>query len=319
MRSALGKGLDALISQDTVNSVAASPAAKAAPTTLPLDRIRSNPKQPRREFSEEALNELAASIKKRGVLQPIVVTPVQRPMSKVQGQTDSKENLGPGTLDLGPTYEIIAGERRWRAAQRAGLKDIPVVIRQGTEAERFELALIENLQRENLNPIELALGYQRLQDEFHLTQEAIAEVVGKDRTVVANTLRLLTLSPSIQQALSSGVISAGHGKALLSVENEAEREALFVRITTENLTVRSVESAARATKKKLIREHAAASGYETRPPEIRALEEELQHALGRKVEIHGGQAPSHKGFMKLEFYSLDDFDALMARFREGKG
>src|SRR5258706_6845908 len=152
MRSALGKGLDALISDDAVADVSA--AAKASPVnSLPIEKIRPNPKQPRRTFGEESLSDLVASIKEKGILQPIVVSPTE-----------------------GGTYEIIAGERRFRAAQRAGLKEVPVVVRTGTEVERFPMSLIENLQREDLNPIDLANGFKRLQDEFQLTQEAIAQV-----------------------------------------------------------------------------------------------------------------------------------------------
>ncbi len=165
MRSALGKGLDALISDDAVADVSAAPKVVAT-NGLPLEKIRPNPKQPRRAFTEQALEDLAASIKQKGILQPIVVSPAE-----------------------GGTFEIIAGERRYRAAQRAGLTEVPVVVRNGSEAERFEMALIENLQREDLNPMDLAEGFKRLQEEFQLTQEAIAQVVGKDRTVVANTLR----------------------------------------------------------------------------------------------------------------------------------
>ena len=171
MRSALGKGLNALLSEETVASVTAATASAAPVSVLSIDKIHSNPKQPRRTFSEEALADLVASIKAKGILQPVLVAPTE-----------------------GGTYEIIAGERRWRAAQRAGLKEVPVVIKSGTEIERFEMALIENLQREDLNPIELAQGFKRLQEEFQLTQEAIAQVVGKDRTVVANMLRLLGAS-----------------------------------------------------------------------------------------------------------------------------
>src|SRR5690349_20006417 len=162
MRSALGKGLNALISEETLASVSA-PSATAQITSLPIEKIRPNPKQPRRLFSEEPLADLVASIRQKGILQPIVVAP-------------SENGL----------YEIIAGERRWRAAQKAGLKEVPVTVKVSSEVERFEIALIENLQREDLNAMELAEGFKRLQDEFQLTQEAIAQVVGKDRTVVAN-------------------------------------------------------------------------------------------------------------------------------------
>jgi ParB family chromosome partitioning protein len=291
MRSALGKGLNALISEDTVASVSAAPPAAKLPTALPIELIRSNPKQPRRVFSEASLADLVLSIKEKGILQPILVSPTE-----------------------GGTYEIIAGERRWRAAQQAGLKEVPVVIKSGSESERFEMSLIENLQREDLNPIELAQGFKRLQDEFQLTQEAIAKVVGKDRAVVANTLRLLGLADDIQQALRDGTISAGHAKALLAIEDPAAQHALFAQITSNNLTVRHVEQAARDHKKGKTPEHLRTAGYDSRPAEVRSLEEELQRVLTRKVEIHAGA--SHKGWVKLEYYSLDDFDALVNHLKK---
>jgi len=286
MRSALGKGLNALISDETVASVSAAVSAGQPLSVLPMEKIRSNPKQPRRTFSEEALADLVASIKQKGILQPILVAPTE-----------------------GGTYEIIAGERRWRAAQRAGLKEIPVCIKSGSESERFEMALVENLQREDLNPIELAEGFKRLQEEFQLTQEEIAQVVGKDRAVVANTLRLLGLPEEIQQALREGAITAGHAKGLLAVDNAAAQKALFAQILSDHLTVRHVEQAARDHKGKKSPIAAPAKA-----PEIRALEEDLQRALTRKVEIH--TSASHKGWIKLEYYSLDDFDALANQLKK---
>jgi ParB family chromosome partitioning protein len=288
MRSALGKGLNALISEDTVASVSAEAATAKTAATLPIDKIRPNPKQPRRTFSEEALADLVASIKQKGILQPILVSSTE-----------------------GGTYEIIAGERRWRAAQRAGLKDVPAVIKSGTEIERFEMSLIENLQREDLNPIELAQGFKRLQEEFSLTQEAIAEVVGKDRAVVANTLRLLGLPENIQEALRTGTITTGHAKALLAVEDPSAQKTLFEQILSNDLTVRHVEQAARDHKGKK-----TPSVIPAKPAEIRALEEDLQRLLTRKVEIQS-HATTHKGSIKLEFYSLDDFDHLVATLKRG--
>jgi ParB family chromosome partitioning protein len=291
MRSALGKGLNALISEDTVASVsAASQAAKTA-STLPIDLIRSNPKQPRRAFAEAALADLVESVKEKGILQPILVSPTE-----------------------GGTYEIIAGERRWRAAQRAGLKEIPVVIKSGSEGERFEMALIENLQREDLNPIELAEGFKRLQEEFQLTQEAIAKVVGKDRAVIANALRMLGLPNDIQEALKEGKITSGHAKALLAVEDPAAQHDLFGQILSNSLTVRHVEQAARDHKKGKSPEHLRTAGYDNRPAEVRSLEEEFQRLLTRKVEIHN--SASNKGWVKLEYYSLDDFDALTSQLKK---
>jgi ParB family transcriptional regulator, chromosome partitioning protein len=291
MRPALGKGLDALISDEAAANIASASTKTGAANTLAIDLIRPNPKQPRRTFAEESLADLVASIKEKGILQPIVVSPTE-----------------------GGTYEIIAGERRFRGAQRAGLKEVPVVIRTGTEVERFEMSLIENLQREDLNPMDLAEGFKRLQDEFQLTQEAIAQVVGKARTVVANTLRLLGLPGEIQQAIREGKITGGHAKALLAVEDPAAQKALFEQILSDGLTVRHVEGAARDHKKGKTPEHLRAAGYESRPPEIKSLEEDLQRALARKVEIHANEK-THKGSIKLEFYSLDDFDHLVAQLK----
>ncbi len=292
MRSALGKGLEALISEDTVADVSAAKAKPSGVTTVALELISPNKKQPRHSFSDETLQELAASIKKNGILQPLVVT----------------ENASGG-------YEIIAGERRYRAAHLAGLKEVPVVLRQGSELERFEMSLVENLQREDLNPMDLAEGFKRLQDEFEMTQEMIAQAVGKARSVVANTLRLLDLSLQIQNAIRAGQITSGHAKALLAVEDVAARDALFQEILSEGLTVRHVESAARDHKQGIKREHLRVAGYEQRSPEVRAQEEALQGHLARKVEIHTSSPTSHKGWIKLEFYSLDDFDALFQKLK----
>jgi ParB family chromosome partitioning protein len=295
MRSALGKGLDALISEDTVASLESDRTVvkDLTPTSLPINKITPNPNQPRRQFSSEAMDELAASIKERGVLQPILVTP---------------------TSD--GTYEIIAGERRWRAAQKAGLTEVPVLIKTGSETDRFEIALVENIQREDLNPIEQAKAYSRLQNEFHLTQEAIAQAIGKDRAVVANTLRLLNLSEDMQQTLSEGKISAGHGRALAALEDPAARDALFKRILTEDLPVRAVEHAVRAQKKVPVREHLRSAGYESKPAEVKAIEEDLQRVLARKVELQTSGASAQKGWLKLEFYSLDDLDHLIEQLKK---
>jgi len=291
MRSALGKGLDALISGDAATQT--SPASGQTPATsiLSVDLIRPSPKQPRQVFDEEALADLAASIQQKGILQPIVVSPLQ---------------VG--------IYEIIAGERRFRAAQRAGLKEVPVVIREASEVERFEMSLIENLQREDLNPMDLAHGFRRLQEEYQMTQEQIAQVVGKARSVVANTIRLLGLPAEIQEAIQEGKITGGHAKALLGIEDPVAQKALFEQILSGDLTVRHVEGAARDHKEGKTPEHLRAAGYESRPPEVKALEDELQQALKRKVEIHANPK-THKGTVKLEFYSLDDFDQLTAQLK----
>ncbi len=289
MRSALGKGLNALISDDTAASVTAL-TNPPVPTTLPISRIHPNPKQPRRHFSNDAITELALSIKERGVLQPILVSTTP-----------------------GGDYEIIAGERRWRAAQQAGLTDIPALVKDGTEGERFQMALIENVQREDLNAIEQALGYKRLQEEFSMTQEQIAQVIGKDRAVVANLLRLLNLPDAMQQAVIDQKLTAGHARALVAVEDPAAREALFAKIIDEQLTVRDVEQAAREHKGVNVREHLRVGGYDARPPEVKAIEEDLQRALARKVQMQISGPSSQKGWIRLEFYSLDDLDSLIAQ------
>jgi ParB family chromosome partitioning protein len=289
MKSVLGKGLDALISENTVATVSERPSSVQE---IAISRIRANPRQPRQRYAESALAELSESIRQRGILQPILVTPA------------SDGN-----------YEIIAGERRWRAAQRAGLKSVPVVIRSGSESEKFQMALIENVQREDLNAMEQARGYARLMNDFQMTQEAIAATIGKDRAVIANILRLINLPESIQQALEEGKISASHGRALAAVSDGATQQALFQRIIDERLSVRVVEEAVRDHKEVQVRGHVRGAAP-AKAPEVRSLEEDLQRSLGRKVELQVSGAQAKKGWLKLEFYSLDDLDALVAQLKK---
>jgi ParB family transcriptional regulator, chromosome partitioning protein len=282
MRSALGKGLDALISEDTVATVA-SPAQPQGVAEISIDRIKPNPKQPRQSFSESALAELTESIRNRGILQPLLLSP---------------------TSD--GDFEIIAGERRWRAAQRAGLKTVPAVVKTEPELERFQMALIENLQREDLNPLEQAKGYQRLAQEFQMTQEEVARIIGKDRAVIANALRMLQLPPEIQSALAEGKISASHARAIAALEDAAAQQALFQRIVNESLSVRAVEEAVRAQKQVPVRGHVRKAANPAKAPEVTALEEDLQRTLTRKVELQISGPDAKKGWLRLEFYSLDD-------------
>ncbi len=291
MRSALGKGLEALISGDTAAAVAAID-KQVTISELPIERIRANPKQPRRAFNETALQELSASIKQRGVLQPILVTP-----------TTNGE------------YEIIAGERRWRAAKRAGLTQIPAVVKSAPELERFQMAMIENIQREELNPLEQAQGYMRLVNEFRMTQESIATALGKDRAVVANTLRLLQLPSEMQSALTDGKISASHGRSLAAMEDLVAQKMLFKRIVEENLSVRALEQAVRDHKQITVKGHTRAATTPGKPPEVKSIEEDLQRVLARKVELQTLGAEGKKGFLRLEFYSLDDLDHLIAQLK----
>jgi len=298
MRSALGKGLSALISDETAASVSApapkasAPVASGQPLRVPVEKLVANPNQPRKTFTEESLSELAESLKAHGIVQPIVVAPLQN-----------------------DKHEIIAGERRWRAAQRAGIKEVPVVIYDGTEAERFQIALIENIQRSDLNAMELARGYQRLSGEFGMTQEAIAKSVGKDRAVVANTLRLLNLASEIQQAVEEGALSAAHARTLAGLESRDEQLQLFKQIMTDQLNVREVEHAVRSRKGRKSND-TTINSFEQKAIEVRTIEEEMQTHLTRKVELHETDKKSHKGWLKLEFYSLEDLDNLLARLKK---
>jgi len=258
----LGRGLDALL-----------PKTAASPTRLPLALIRPNPDQPRRRFDEAALAELAASIKKQGLLQPLLVRP------------------------RGEGYELVAGERRYRAAQMAGLDEVPVVVRELDDRSALEIALVENLQREDLNPIEEALGYQRLV-ELGYAQGEIAEAVGKARSTVTNALRLLQLDEATREALAEGRISAGHARALLMLP-EGERPAVLNRIQKEGLSVRQVERlASRPKKKPAPRNEAYAQ-----------LARDLERQLGLKVRLVG----EGKGRLELYYYSEEELNAILER------
>ncbi len=263
------------------------PAATTTPSGLaeiPVGSIVPNPHQPRLHFDEAKLQELADSIKEHGILQPIVV---------------SKN---------GEQYEIIAGERRFQAAKRIGLATVPVVVRDVTEQEKLELAIIENVQRHNLNPIEEAKAYLRLQDEFSLSQEAVAEKMGKSRSVVANTVRLLQLPIEIQRAVAEGKISEGHAKALLAIENPEKQRAVFDLIIKEELTVRETEQKVRSISVKPYVRSAISLN-----PEILERTEHLTQVLGTKVKI----APSGKGGkVIIEYYAPEDLDGLLKRLEE---
>lgn len=210
-RSGLGRGLGALISEANAES------GSAPETTLPIDQIQRNPKQPRKNFEQQALEELADSIRQNGVLQPILVR------------------------KKGSVYEIVAGERRYQASKLAGIKEMPVVIREIDDAEVFQLALIENLQRADLSPLEEARGYRQLLDSKNLTQEALAKILSKSRSAIANTLRLIDLPDEVQQMIEQGLLTAGHARAVLSVPSEEGRVALAQKVVKEALTVRQTE------------------------------------------------------------------------------
>jgi ParB family chromosome partitioning protein len=249
-----------------------------------IDLIDPSPYQPRSSFREEALEELSRSIRVSGIVQPLVVRRVGR------------------------RYQLIAGERRWRAAQRAGLSRVPTVIRDVPEEKALEMTLVENLQREDLNPIEQARAFQRLSDEFNLTQEEVAERTGKDRTTIANVLRLLKLDESIQDLLEEGRLSAGHGRALLAIADLKTRTELARRIARRGMTVRQVERlAARGSKPRM------ATSSPLIDANTRAALEELQRAYGTRVLIH--QPRSGKpGEVIFEYYEDSDLNRLYDQF-----
>lgn len=276
-RQPLGRGLGALI-PGADRAAAVTP---ATPTNeLPIGSIVPNPWQPRRRFTDEAIQELADSIRERGIVQPLVVR------------------------RAGNHYELIAGERRLRAAGRAGLTTVPVVIRNATDQDMLEVALIENIQREDLNPIEEALAYRRLADELVLTQEEVATRVGKERSTVANSLRLLQLPQPVQEAVEAGQLSAGHARAVAMAGSAAAMIELARKAIAQKLTVRQVERLAQALKK-------PATAAKAMSPEQRDIEDRLAKALGTKVRIT--QKSKTAGVVTIEYFSLDQFDGLLRR------
>jgi ParB family chromosome partitioning protein len=276
VRRGLGRGLDALIPVDT------GEAASGELKQLPVGSIRPNRYQPRGEFDEAALSELAASIRELGVLQPVLVRPA-----------------GDGT------FELIAGERRWRAAQEAGMTSVPALVRTVTDDGALEQALVENLQRDDLNPVDTARAFQRLCGEFGLTQDQIADRVGKSRSAVANTLRLLHLSPRIQGFVASGVLSAGHARALLGTDDEKLREELADKILASALTVRAVEEAVRRGTDRATRP-AGAPGT-TKPPALLELEGLLSDKLDTTVKVEFG---GRRGRIEILFADLEDLERI---------
>ncbi len=283
----LGKGLDALIpvSNDVKNKkVNGSGEKEKGPETLvKITMVEPNREQPRKTFDEDALNELAESIKQFGLLQPILVQ-------------DRKDH-----------YEIIAGERRWRAAKIAGLKEVPVIIKNLTEQEIVEISLIENIQRENLNPIEEALAYKKLLNEFHLKQEEVAERVSKSRTAVTNSMRLLKLEEEVQKMVVDEMITTGHARALLGIEDGEQQIACAKKIVDEKLSVRDIEKLVKnmnkpAKEKKASKDKSVDFIYQD-------IEEKLKLSLGTKVSVSAKE--NGAGKIEIEFYSNDDLERLL--------
>ncbi|MEH3118453.1 MAG: ParB/RepB/Spo0J family partition protein [Methylorubrum populi] len=285
-RPRLGRGLAALIGDFSDDAPEDATRASDRPQRkVAVEFLRPNPRNPRRRFSEPELDELAASIRQRGVIQPIVV----RALPGVPG-----------------TFEIVAGERRWRAAQRAGLNEVPVVIVEIDDRTSLEYAILENVQRTDLNAIEEAAGYERLMGEFRYTQAELAELLGKSRSHLANTLRLLQLPPTIQDRVTAGEITAGHARALLSVR---DAEAVARRIVAEGLSVREVEALAAA---EAPQDETPRPGRPRRSAEadasLRSLEEVLGRALGYRVAVKG--KASGEGEIRIRYASAEERDAL---------
>ncbi len=286
----LGKGLDSLIpmgsssEKKVENNKEEKKDSKATETTVKITQVEPNREQPRKNFDEDALQELADSIKQFGLLQPILVQ-------------DRKTH-----------YEIIAGERRWRAAKLAGLKEVPVIIRDYTDQEIVEISLIENIQREDLNPIEEAQAYKRLLTEFNLKQDEVAERVSKSRTAVTNSMRLLKLCDEVQQMIIDDMLSTGHARALISIEDPEEQYTIAQKIFDEKLSVRDVEKLVKNLNKA---EKPKKENKEDKSLDIiyQDIEEKLKQSLGTKVEI--SSKGNGAGKVEIEFYNHDDLDRII--------
>lgn len=280
-RDRLGKGLGALLGEYLGDEN--PPAVGVQTRTLPVSSIVANPYQPRREFSEEELADLTASIRANGLLQPIVVRPAPN------GRTGR--------------WELVAGERRWRAIMRLGWSEIPAVVKDVDDRTLLVLALVENLQRAQLSPLEEAEGYQRLADEFSLSQQQVAEVVGKDRSTVANAVRLLALPVSVRQLVRAGKLSAGHARALLGLSSELRMADVAQQVADEGWSVRAVE-----TYVKRARQPRKGGAEKRRDAGERLLEEELQRVFGTEVRIRRGRGA--RGKVEIPFFSHDDFERI---------
>lgn len=285
-RSRLGRGLAALIG-DVGEEMGAIDRARGQ-RRVPVEFLKASPRNPRRSFGEDDLEELTASIRERGILQPIIVRPIG------------------GMLDA---YEIIAGERRWRAAQRAGLADVPVILVEATDREALEIAIVENVQRTDLNAIEEAAGYERLIAEFNYTQNDLARVIGKSRSHVANTLRLAKLPASVRAMVSGGSVSAGHARALLSV---SDPELMARKIVEDGLSVRDIErivqNEARGETKSL-----PGKAKAEKDPDTRAVEKALEDALGLSIAIQ--HRANGGGEVRIGYKTLEQLDALCRRLK----
>ncbi|HEY2387287.1 MAG TPA: ParB/RepB/Spo0J family partition protein [Candidatus Binatia bacterium] len=287
MRKPLGRGLNALIpgaTKPVIPPLSTAPETSEVEQRVAVDRIQPNPRQPRTEFDEAALQELAASIRTQGIIQPLLVRP-------------SPANDG--------DYELVAGERRLRAARLAGVREVPIVVRELSDRESLELALVENIQRDDLSPLEEAAAYQRLIDDFGHTQEDIATRVGKSRPAIANAIRLLKLPESIRRELSRGRLTAGHARVLLSLDSADAQLRAARQILARQLSVRDTERLASSRNKK-----SAAANASGRDPHRAALERELAASLGTRVRIVPGR---RGGRIEIEYYSNEELQGLAER------
>lgn len=292
-KAGLGKGLDSMI-PDKIGKVQKNQAEVEKPDIMmDITKVEPNREQPRKNFDEDALLELSESIKQFGVIQPLLVQ------------------------DRKTYYEIIAGERRWRAAKMAGLKEVPVIIKNYSEQEIMEISLIENIQREDLNPIEEALAYKKLLTEFNLKQDEVAERVSKSRTAVTNSMRLLKLDEKVQRMLIDDMISTGHARALLAIDNPEEQYTIAQKIFDEKMSVRDIEKLV----KKMQKEKEEKTKEETKPDSsmeqmqviYHDLEEKMKAIFGTKVSINSKDMK--KGKIEIEYYSPDELDHIMDMFR----
>lgn len=278
MASGLGRGLDALLGE------AASQPEQEGVTTLPIEKVRPNQDQPRKQFHEESLADLTESVRLHGILQPINVR-----------------------LMASGYYQIISGERRWRAAREAGLEEIPVIVLEADDRKAMELGLIENLQREDLNPMEEARGYQTLIQDYGMTQEEVARQVGKSRPAVANAVRLLALPKELAEYVEADILSAGHARALLGLSDPGEMKAAADKVAQRQLSVRQTEELVRQLNRNVRQEEPKAPAV----PEVdysAAAARELKDSLGRRVKIVSGK---RKGRLELEYYGVDDLNDLL--------
>lgn len=292
-KNGLGKGLDSLIT-DKVNIPNSGKndnnAAKPAEVKVKITKVEPNREQPRKNFDEDALIELSESIKQFGVLQPLIVQ-------------DKKDY-----------YEIIAGERRWRAAKMAGLKEVPVIIKNLTDQEIVEISLIENIQRENLNPIEEAIAFKRLLTEFNLKQDEVAERVSKSRTAVTNSMRLLKLNEKVQQMVIDDMLTTGHARALLGIEDPEKQYILAQKIFDEKLSVRETEKLVKKVQKqKDIPEKEKKTIDEKTALAYHDVEEKMKAIFGTKVSIHAKD--DKKGKIEIEYYSMDELNRIYEMFQ----